>query len=443
MSKEEDAIETLLVCSENAREDPSDFARVVASSSWHEASTGWKKTAPNVIYQTLERKKKSKEKSSRSSPISSDHESHYQRVKKLAGFITNSSVQQAEHKTKSKLVKFRNVDVLSYDVPCWRYIIDPRTCSYVERKPLQVLRNVRERKSRTTILENGGAVSFQDVNGDALFIDPALSFDRHLLETLDHREDFRLKSDANCNSFDIPTLCPSYKTDSNRIRVVHTGFGTNTSPRVDLFNEGNRCSTCRHHTLSDSKNSELKPLQKITPTQRRAAEDSLLASRILLARAKELKSDSSTQLITGNTNKKNKTNAKTKSAPSSYSSNSRIDWVPITKSTINYQPQYSTLNNTNNHSRFPERSSSKFKCGKTVSFRPLHGSIKSSKLTLSEAANLMPGENNMSATLDKLAKELESKNSNDLGVGISFSHSVLPTVSGTKLVMLSETGGDN
>ena len=436
MSKEEAAIENLLSCSENAREEEDEFDRVVSTSSWLEAATGWKKTEPNVIYLTLERKKKQKEKHSRTSPtLSSDTESHYQKVKKLAGMIANSNAQNQsleanggwptnKYKTKSNLVKFQNVDVLSYDVPCWRYIIDPRTCNYVERKPLQILRNFCERKNRTAILENGGALGFQEVNGETVFVDPALSFDRHLLETLDHREEFRLKGDV-CNSLDVP-LYTTYRTEHNRIRVIHSGFDCGSGRRVELLND----ETCRHSAANEPNTSELKPLQKITPTQRRAAEDSLLASRILVARAREMKSDSSTQVYSSRKSK----GGKNKSTYSS--SNSRVDWIPITKSTIHYQSQHMTGNT--NHGRFPDRACvGKAKYGKAFSLCHMQGT-KGNKLTLSEAANLMPGVG-MPTALGKLTKELEEKDNGGFGIGISLSQHLLPSVSGTKFVMLPDT----
>lgn len=436
MSREETAIQNLLQCSEKAEEDLNDFQRVVATFSWQEVATGWRNSAPNVIYQSSERKKKSKEKQSKTTSLSVDHENHYLKVRKLAGMIANSSLQAngalpTSKKAKSNMLKFKNLDVLSYDMPCWRYILDPRTCCYVERKPLQLLRCVNEKKRRTTVLENGGVVSFQEINGEALFVDPALSFDRHLLETLDHREDFRLKSDIICSSLDVPKVCSSFRTENNRIRVVHTGFATNMSPRVD----GPRNVNCRQNTQTDSKTKELKPLEKVTPIQRRAAEDSILASKMLMARAKELKSESSTQINI--LNKKNKTS---KNKCAQLSNSSRVDWVPITASTFHYQTHYSTAYE-NPLGYFPCKPGCKFKYGKTVSLRPLNDS-KENKLTLNEVANLMPSENNVSTTVDKLAKELESKKDSNLEIGVGLSPDLLPTVLGKKLLMTSETGDD-
>ncbi|KAJ7337102.1 hypothetical protein OS493_009954 [Desmophyllum pertusum] len=153
-SEERELIEKLLESSEN-QEIEEDFDRVVFTSSWDEVACGWKDTAPNVRYiSSADRKKKTKEKYWRISP---DSESHYAKVKRLAGMITNSNANSVSEinnvkagginwpgnrTLKTNMRNFQNADVLSYDTPCWRYIIDPRTLNYVERTPLQVLRNM-------------------------------------------------------------------------------------------------------------------------------------------------------------------------------------------------------------------------------------------------------------------------------------------------------------
>ena len=204
---ERELIEKLLEFSERQSQEieEEDYDRVVFTSSLDEVACGWKDAAPNVRYiSSADRKKKTKEKYWRVSP---DSESNYSKVKRLAGMITNSNSSSGSEinyvkaggmwpgnrQLKANMRNFQNADVLSYDTPCWRYIIDPRTLKYVDRTPLQVLRNMftsHKYPNQTLVLENGGIITFQETSSGGIAIsDPALSFDRRLLESFQAGED--------------------------------------------------------------------------------------------------------------------------------------------------------------------------------------------------------------------------------------------------------------
>ncbi|KAJ7337103.1 hypothetical protein OS493_009955 [Desmophyllum pertusum] len=101
----------------------------------------------------------------------------------------------------------------------------------------------------------------------------------------------------------------------------------------------------------------------------------------------------------------------------------KLDWLPITRNTIGYPYPSNSLNQS--HSKFPERPSAGF--SKAFSL-PRHNK-KGKKLTLSEAANLVPSRGKLDDALEKLTQELDRK----MDKGVSFSESLLPSVSGTKL----------
>ena len=448
---ERELVDQLLESSES-NEIEEDFDRVVITGGWDEVACGWKHTAPNVRYISSAgpKKKTSKEKFWRVSP---DSESHYAKVKRLAGMITNSN-SNANSVTEINNVKaggnwpgnrtlrtnmrnFQNADVLSYDNPCWRYIIDPRTLEYVERTPLQVLRNMattHKYPNQTLVLENGGMITFQETsNGGIAISDPALSFDRRLLENLDLKEEYRVEKTEKAGrfpySFDssVP-LITQYRSEDNKIKVIHA-LPTCTikeNPMIS-FCELCRFSTrdiakreCRLEICTTNSSTELKPLQKITPTQRQTAEESILASKVLATHSR-LKSDSSTCSKASKKSKENKAaNQKRKPGPGG---EGKLDWLPITRNTIGYPYPSTTLNQT--HSKFPERPSAGF--SKTFSL-PRYNK-KGKKLTLSEAANLVPNRGKLDDALEKLTQELDRK----VEKGVHFSESVLPSVSGTKL----------
>lgn len=442
---ERELIDKLLESSDS-QEIEEDFDREVITSSWDEVACGWKHTAPNVRYISSAgpKKKTSKEKYWRVSP---DSESHYAKVKRLAGMIANSnsnanSVTEINNTKasgnwpgnrtlKTNMRNFQNADVLSYDSPCWRYIIDPRTLEYVERTPLQVLRNMatsHKYPNQTLVLENGGMITFQETsNGGIAISDPALSFDRRLLENLDLKEEFRV--DKACRfpySFDssVP-LITQYRSEDNKIKVIHAVPTIKENPMISF------CELCRFRTRDISKrecrleictnsSTELKPLQKITPTQRQTAEESILAGKALASQSK-LKSDSSSCLKACRKSKENKAaNQKRKTGPGG---EGKLDWLPITRNTIRYPYPSTALNQT--HSKFPERPSAGF--SKTFSL-PRHNK-KGKRLTLSEAANLVPNRGKLDDALEKLTQELDRK----VETGLSFSEPLLPSVSGTKL----------
>ena len=447
-SKERELIERLLESSEkqSLQEIDEDFHRVVFTSSWDEVACGWKAAAPNVRYiSSADRKKKTKEKYWRVSP---DSESHYAKVKRLAGMITNSNSNAnfaseinnvkaggtwpGNKALKTNMRNFQNADVLSYDTPCWRYIIDPRTLKYVERTPLQVLRNMstsHKYPNQTLVLENGGMITFQETSDGGIAIsDPALSFDRRLLESFHLGEDYGYRAEKASkfpSSFDssVP-LITQYRTEDNKIKVIHavpSRTRKESNPTISV------CELCRFRTCDLSRpdcrleirtnsSTELKPLQKITPTQRQA-EDSFLATKALSSQAKQ-KSDNPCSKICRKS-KENK-NQKKKTGPGG---EGKLDWLPITRNTIGYPYPSTCLNST--HSKFPERPSVGF--SKAFSL-PRHNK-KGKKLTLSEAANLVPSRGKLDDALEQLTQELDGK----VEKGITFSEPLLPSVSGTKL----------
>ncbi|KAL9975718.1 hypothetical protein ACROYT_G012910 [Oculina patagonica] len=458
-SSERELIEKLLDSSEESQEIEGDFDRVVFTSSWDEVACGWKRTAPNVRYISSAgpKKKTSKEKFWRVSP---DSESHYAKVKRLAGMITNSnsnannSVNEMNNtkaggkwpgnKTiKTNMRNFQNADVLSYDTPCWRYIIDPRTLKYVERTPLQVLRNMASSHkylNQTLVLENGGMITFQETsNGGIAISDPALAFDRRLLETLDLKDEFRVDKAGRFHfSFEssVP-LITQYRSEDNKIKVIHTVPTIKENPVISF------CELCRFRThdtclskadcrleICTNSSTELKPLQKITPTQRQTAEESILATKALMSQSK-LKSDSSSCLKACRKSKEGKAaNQKRKTGPGG---EGKLDWLPITRNTIGYPYPSTTLNQA--HSKFPERPSAGF--SKAFSL-PRHNK-KGKKLTLSEAASLVPSRGKLDDALEKLTQELDRK----VDKGVTFSEPLLPSVSGTKLEVPALANCDN
>ena len=447
---ERELIDKLLESSES-QESEEDFDRVVITSSWDEVACGWKQTAPNVRYISSAgpKKKTSREKYWR---VSLDSESHYAKVKRLAGMITNSnsnvnSVTEINNvkaggnwpgsrTLKTNMRNFQNADVLSYDSPCWRYIIDPRTLEYVERTPLQVLRNMattHKYPNQTLVLENGGMITFQETsNGGITISDPALSFDRRLLENMDRKEEYRVEKTEKASrfpfSFDssVP-LITQYRSEE-KVKVIHAlPTCTIKENPVISFCELCRFSTrdlskreCRLEICTSNSSTELKPLQKITPNQRQTADESILASKALATHSK-LKSDSSSCLKACRKSKENKAvNQKRKTGPGG---EGKLDWLPITRNTIGYPYPSTTLNQT--HSKFPERPSA----GSSKVFSLPRHNKKGKKLTLSEAANLVPNRTKLDDALERLSQELDRK----VEKGVSFSEPLLPSVSGTKL----------
>lgn len=445
---ERELIDKLLESSES-QESEEDFDRVVITSSWDEVACGWKQTAPNVRYISSAgpKKKTSREKYWR---VSLDSESHYAKVKRLAGMITNSnsnvnSVTEINNvkaggnwpgsrTLKTNMRNFQNADVLSYDSPCWRYIIDPRTLEYVERTPLQVLRNMATtHKYQTLVVENGGMITFQETSNGAITIsDPALSFDRRLLENMDRKEEYRVEKTEKASrfpfSFDssVP-LITQYRSE-DKVKVIHAlPTCTIKENPVISFCELCRFSTrdlskreCRLEICTSNSSTELKPLQKITPNQRQTADESILASKALATHSK-LKSDSSSCLKACRKSKENKAvNQKRKTGPGG---EGKLDWLPITRNTIGYPYPSTTLNQT--HSKFPERPSA----GSSKVFSLPRHNKKGKKLTLSEAANLVPNRTKLDDALERLSQELDRK----VEKGVSFSEPLLPSVSGTKL----------
>lgn len=442
-SKERDLIEKLLDSSESSAEE--DFDRVVFSSSWDEVACGWKHTAPNVRYiSSADRKKKTKDKYWRSSP---DSESHYAKVKRLAGMITNSnsnvnSVTEINkvkaggtwpgNKTvRTNMRNFQNADVLSYDNPCWRYIIDPRTLEYVERTPLQVLRNMttsHKYPNQTLVLENGGMITFQETsNGSISISDPAQTFDRRLVENLDLKGEYSVDKGRFPFSFEPSVRVPlitQYRTEDHKIKVIHAVTARKEKSVVSF------CDLCQLGTqdivkpsckleISTNSSTELKPLQKITPIQRQTADDSLLTSKVLGSHSK--RSDNSTCSKGSKKSKEQKVaSQKRKFGPGV---EGKLDWLPITRNTVGYP--YPSTAVSQPHGKFPERPSGGF----TKEFSLPKRNKKGKKLTLSEAANLVPSGGKLDDALKKLSQELDRK----VEKGLSFSEPLLPSVSGTKL----------
>lgn len=441
-NSELELIEKLLEYSENeSQEIVEDRDRVVFTSSWEEAACGWKKTAPNVRYiSSADRKTKAKEKCCQGT---SDSESHYTKVKRLAGMIANSHSSAAgenelrntvrggtwagNRALRTNMRNFKNADVLSYDTPCWRYIIDPRTLQYVDRTPLQVLRNLstsHKYPNQTLILENGGIITFQETyDGGIALNDPALSFDRRLLGGLHLDEDKGLYGGKVTPKFPSSlersmSLLTQYETDDHEVRVIRT-----LPPKKEMNSifPSELCKLRPHDlTKTDSyrgdcslevrnhNNSELKPLQKITATQRQTAEESILAqtnSGKKCGRSKENKAF----------NQKRKTGT---------GGEGKLDWLPITRNTIGY-PYPSTTSVDTSHNRSPER----LPTGFPKPFSLQRHIKKGKKLTLSEAANLVPSQGNVGHALEKLSQELDKR----MDKGLPVSKTLLPSVSGTKL----------
>jgi len=293
------------------------------------------------------------------------------------------------------------------------------------------------RTTHTILLENGGMITCHlDINGRMTLFDPALSFDKHLLETYTDREEYKLKAcqtqrRVSC-SFDYMTAFTQTRTENNRIRVVQT-----LSMKPTLEPCSSLCEMCRHRTQelekSDSKIScstcELKPLQKVTPTQRRVAEDIRLAGKVLLHQIGLKSKDLSLKSV--------KVSKKAKDCSlhvHSRHAGMRLDWLPITRSTIAYPyVQTMTGNERVSNGKFPDRPSQ----GMTKTFALPRGQpTRARKLTLSEAANLVPMTSKLGHAIDKLAKELEIKQEKPL----SLTEPILPSVSGTKLEISLSSG---
>lgn len=441
-NSESELIEKLLEYSESeSQEIVEDRENVVFTSSWEEAACGWKKTARNVRYiSSADRKTKAKEKYCQGT---SDSESHYAKVKRLAGMIANSHSSAAGGNEMRNSVKggswagnramrsFQNADVLSYDSPCWRYIIDPRTLQYVDRTPLQVLRNLstsHKYPNQTLILENGGMITFQETyDGGIAINDPALSFDRRLLGGLRLDEDKELYGGKVTPKFpsslersmSLLTQCQC-ETNNNKIRVIQALPPKKQMNSIfpselcklrphDLTKTDSYRGDCNLEVRNHTNNySELKPLQKITATQRQTAEEGILAktnSEKNYGRSKENKA----------------LNQKRKTGPGG---EGKLDWLPITRSTIGY-PYPSTTSVDTSHKKSPERLSTGF----PKPFSIQRHIKKGKKLTLSEAANLVPRRANVDHALERLSQELDKK----MNKGLPVSETFLPSVSGTKL----------
>lgn len=422
------AIESLLSLSET-REEEDEIDDCVVTSGWEEVSCGWKNTKPNARYVVSpERRKRSKEKLQ----FSPEPDSQLAKVKKLAGMIANSNNSKTMSKTvrNSGLSKYQNCGVLSYDTPCWRFIVNPGNFNYIERPTFLELRCSNDKPTtitHTIILESGGMVRCLELNGRLAMYDPAFNFDKHLLDTYIDREEFRLRVCQKPLNFSLdykPTFIQT-RTEENKICVVQT-----MTMKPTLEPCSSMCEMCRHRTQevndrSPSKSSsstELKPLLKVTPTQRRVAEDSRLAGKILVHQGKgkdlNLKSP--------------KVSKKAKDSLHSKHSGMRLDWLPITRSSIAYPCETAATERVSND-KFPDRITQSQ--SKAFSFPKGHGP-KARKLTLSEAANLVPKTSKLGHAIDKLAKELESKQDKPL----SLSEPILPSVSGTKLEVSLSSG---
>jgi len=416
------AIESLLSLSEN-REEIDDS---VVCSGWDEVSCGWKNTKPNARYVVSpERRKRSKEKVQ----YSPDPYSQLAKVKKLAGMIANSNhVSTTKSKTfrNPGMTKYQNSGILSYDTPCWRFIVNPNTFRYIERPTFLELRSVNDKPTtitHTIILENGGMIRCLELNGRLALYDPAFNFDKRLLDSYIDREEFRLRVCQGPLNFSLEYK-PSFlqtRTEENKISVVQTMTMKHTLEPCSSV-----CEMCRHRTQEviersaskNSSNTELKPLVKVTPTQRKVAEDSRLAGKILVHQGKDLNLKSL------------KVSKKAKECLNSKHGALRLDWLPITRSTIAYPCDTAKVERVSND-KFPASQSQP----KAFTFPKGHGP-KARKLTLSEAANLVPKTSRLGHAIDKLAKELENKQEKPL----SLSEPILPSVSGTKLEVSLSNG---
>ncbi|XP_031573776.1 uncharacterized protein LOC116307642 [Actinia tenebrosa] len=439
---EHSAIEALLSCSEKCTEEP--FDPVVVTSSWNEVARGWRNVKPNARYLTSpEKRKKSKDKFQVGQTYS-DSENQLAKVKKLAGMIANSNIilkddsSATKHKTarNTALVKYQNCGVLSYDVPCWRFILEPKHFRYIERLGFLDIRALNDVKrssiTYSLMLDNGSMITCQEVNGRIVLFDPALTFDRHLLATYELREEHKLRSCHRTNgSCEFATDFFQTRTEDNRIKVVQTISSKSSAGACSS------CEMCRHRTQDfapnppklpspKNKNSELKPLQKITPSQKKTAEDNRALGKVLIqhafnyGRTKEVPSKS----VKDNKDKKSKEGKVYHSRHTV-----RLDWLPITRSTIAYPyvqgiPE-SNSDSSSSGSSVPEQSSSSM----IKSYALPRHQPKARKLTLSEAASLVPKSSKLGNAFDNLTKELKNKHEKSL----SLSEPLLPSVSGTKL----------
>lgn len=100
-----------------------------------------------------------------------------------------------------------------------------------------------------------------------------------------------------------------------------------------------------------------------------------------------------------------------------------MDWLPITRNTIGYP--YPSAAVSQPLGKFPERPSASF----AKTFSVPQRNKKGKKLTLTEAANLVPNRGKLDDALKKLSQELDRK----VEKGLSFPEPLLPSVSGTKL----------
>lgn len=424
------AIDALISLSEEEESERNEFEDYVVTSGWDEVSCGWKNTKPNARYViSSERRKRSKEKLH----YSPEPDSQLAKVKKLAGMIANSnlhhnSTSKLKTARNSTLTKYQNCGVLSYETPCWRFVIEPGQFTYIERPTFLDLRSANDKATtitHTIILENGGMIRCLELNGRIALFDPAFNFDKHLLDTYIDREEFRLRAcqrPIHC-SYDYKPTFSQTRTEENKIAVVQT-MTAKPSPCNSL------CGMCRHRTQDLNEKSvsksnsctELKPLLKVTPTQKRVAEDSRLAGKILVHQGK----GKDFNLKTFKVSKKAKDSLHSKHA------GMRLDWLPITRSTIAY-PCDTAGNERVSNDKFPGHTSQAQ--SKPFAFPRGHGP-RARKLTLSEAANLVPKTSRLGHAIDKLAKELESKQEKPL----SLSEPLLPSVSGTKVEVSLSSG---
>lgn len=435
------AVEALLSCSENSTEKP--FERVVVTSNWNEVARGWRNVKPNARYlASPEKRKKSKDKFQIGHTYS-DPENQLAKVKKLAGMIANSNVILKEDNSAMKLktarntalAKYQNCGVLSYDVPCWRFIIEPKHFRYIERLGFLDIHSLNDvkRSSMTysLMLDNGAMITCQEVSGRLALFDPALTFDRHLLATYELREEYKLRSCHRTNgACEFATDFYQARTEDNKIKVVQTiSPKSNTGPCSS-------CDMCRHRTQEFSphvpklispknKSSELKPLQKITPSQRRTSEDNRALGKVLIQHAYGRTKELPLKSVKEHKDKKGKEG---KAYHSRHTV--RLDWLPITRSTIAYPyvqgiPENNSGSSSSGSYTVPEQSSSSM----VKSYSLPRPQPKARKLTLSEAANLVPKSSKLGSAFNNLTKELENKHEKSL----SLSEPLLPSVSGTKL----------
>ena len=145
-----DIFKNLLSCSDERRI----LEKTIHVYDPKELQTGWQTADCNVKYVACPTSERRAEQASPSSKSDSSKK-------------RNKKVKEKESQDNGcKYDKFKSLGVLSYDVPSWRTIIDPETCTYIQRThPCLYFTTTRHNASHLRRLT---------------FVDPAAVLDQHL-----------------------------------------------------------------------------------------------------------------------------------------------------------------------------------------------------------------------------------------------------------------------